>query len=229
MKMKTRTIKESKNKQIWNVIAILLTVGLRAAMLSPSALAEALEVAPQVAPTLPVTMEAPQVIDGHGTGYLPPAMDLSHLTGQQMPEGSMVGQLPLGPPPPLASFDWRTTPGKVTSVKNQGSSCGSCYAFAAIANTESKMLVDGACTLPNPDYSENNAKECNWRELNNYQNPPGIPWGSCDGGNYFMLASLFSQKGVVLESDDSYVASDVACTGTCKAPAPARRPCWTGA
>lgn len=193
-----------RTKQIWNVITVLLTVGLLAAMFSPCALAEMPVPQPQEAPTLPVTLEPPPVIDSHGTGFIPPEMDLSHLTGQEMPEGSRVGQ--------PASFDWRTTPGKVTSVKNQDE-CGACYAFAAIANTESKMLVDGAAILPNPDYSENNAKECNWREINNY----GCPncWGSCDGGSYLMLASLFSQKGVVLETCDPYQAIDVACNTTC--------------
>ncbi len=111
-------------------------------------------------------------------------------------------------PPP--SFDWRTL-GKVTSVKNQGA-CGSCYAFASIGNFESKTLIDGAATLPDPDYSENNAKECNWREMNNYEYPPGVPWGGCSGGTYDMLASLFSQKGVLLETCDLYVAND---TGPC--------------
>jgi C1A family cysteine protease len=213
-KNKKEDISMGRTKQIWNVIAVLLAVGLLAAMFSPCALAaETPEQQPQEVPTLPMMLEPPPVIDGHGTGFIPPEMDLSHLTGQEMPERFMVGQPPVGQPP--ASFDWRTTPGKVTSVKNQGA-CGSCYAFASIANTESKMLVDGACTLPNPDYSENNAKECNWREINNYIDDWGRPWGGCSGGNYLMLASLFSQKGAVLETCDSYVANDVgACKTTC--------------
>jgi len=153
-----------------------------------------------------------------GTGFRAPEMDLSHLTGQRMPEESLVqlpgrdGEEPKAQVPPV-TWDWRTT-GKVTSVKNQNP-CGSCYAFASIGNIESKMLIDGAATLPQPDYSENNAKECNWRELHGYESPPGTHWGSCDGGNYWMLASLFSQKGLVLESCDPYVPADVACNDTC--------------
>ena len=140
------------------------------------------------------------------TGHRSPEMDLSHLTGQRMPEGVRAADLP-------DIWDWRTqNGGKVTSVKDQGN-CGSCYAFAAIGNIESKMLIDGAGSY---DFSENNAKECNWRELNDYVSSSGHPWGSCDGGNYQMLAgTVFSQKGVVLESCDPYQASDVACTTTC--------------
>jgi C1A family cysteine protease len=165
---------------------------------------------PQEAPRLPPSQPPPPVIDGHGTGFIAPAMDLSHISGQRMPDGSMVGESPVAAPP--ASFDWRTQ-NKVTSVKNQGA-CGSCYAFAALANIESKLLIDMNTTPPGPDYSENNAKECNWRELNNYGCPAQC-WGSCAGGDYRMLASLFSQKGIVLESDDPYVATDVACNSSC--------------
>ncbi len=32
--------------------------------------------------------EPPPIIDGHGTGFIPPPMDLSHLTGQTMPNVS---------------------------------------------------------------------------------------------------------------------------------------------
>jgi len=163
---------------------------------------------PQEAPRL-LPPQPPPVIDGHGTGFIAPAVDLSHITGQRMPDGSLVGGSQVGQPP--ASFDWRTQ-NRVTSVKNQGA-CGSCYAFAALANIESKILIDTNTTAP-VNYSENNAKECNWRELNSYGCPAQC-WGSCDGGNYRMLASLFSQKGVVLESDDGYVAGDVACNSGC--------------
>ena len=130
-----------------------------------------------------------------------------------MPDGSLVGESPVAAPP--ASFDWRNQ-NKVTSVKDQGE-CGSSYAFALIGNFESKILIDMNTTPPGPDYSENNAKECNWRELNNYTNTldNGTPWGSCDGGNSYMLASLFSQKGIVDEADDPYNATDVACNSSC--------------
>jgi len=164
---------------------------------------------PQEAPRLPPPQQPPLVIDGHGTGFIAPAMDLSHITGQRMPDGSLARGSPVGQPP--ASFDWRTQ-NKITSVKNQGG-CGSCYAFASIANIESKILIDTNTTVT-VNYSENNAKECSWRELNSYGCPAQC-WGSCHGGNYRMLASLFSQKGIVLESDDPYVAVDVACNSAC--------------
>jgi len=120
-----------------------------------------------------------------------------------MPKGVALESLP-------SRWDWREI-GKVTAVKDQGN-CGACYAFAAIANIESKMLIESAGTF---DFSENNAKECNWEERNNYIDQWGDDWGGCDGGNAFMLANLFSQKGTVLESCDPYADSDVQCKTTC--------------
>jgi len=137
-----------------------------------------------------------------GGGARPPAMDLSHLDGQASPEWAAAAALP-------SAFDWRDS-GKVSSVKHQYD-CGACYSFAAIGNIESKLLIDDAGAY---DFSENHAKECNWREITGYENPPGNPLGSCDGGNYSMLASLFSQAGLMLEADDPYDDEDVACSCT---------------
>lgn len=151
----------------------------------------------EMAPRLSV-----QVLLSPRTGFIPPPMDLSHLTGQRMPD-SFVFQSPKGDILPT-SWDWRTQ-GKVTPVGDQGY-CGSCYAFASIGNIESKMLIDGAGTY---DFSENHAKECNWYETADINGGT-----SCSGGNYFKVANLFSKKGTVLESNDPYVAGDVDCKGT---------------
>ena len=120
-----------------------------------------------------------------------------------MPEGVSAAALP-------SKWDWHQQ-GVVTQVQNQGA-CGSCFTFASLADFESKLQIDGAGTY---NVSENNAKECNWEEVNNFELPPGSRWGSCDGGNYFMLANLFSQKGTVLELCDPYVDRDVACKDSC--------------
>jgi len=135
-----------------------------------------------------------------GTGYRPPQMDLSHLNGQKLQGVAAPQVLP-------SSWDWNAQ-GKVTSVKNQ-STCGACYAFATLGDFESQILRDGAGTL---NLSENNAKECNWREIND--TPSG--WGGCGGGHYYMMASLFSQKGTVLEACDPYTTTDGGpCNGSC--------------
>lgn len=151
---------------------------------------------PQIAPLRPVALDELSP----GTGYRPPQMDLSHLNGQKLQGVSAPQALP-------SSWDWNAQ-GKVTSVKNQ-STCGACYAFAALGDFESQLVRGGAGAF---DLSENNAKECNWREINN--TPSG--WGGCGGGNYYMMASLFSQKGTVLETCDPYSTSDSGpCNGSC--------------
>ena len=175
------------------LIAIVLVLLL--ALFVPILAARAGEPPFAEAPAQQEQQGQPPVINGHGTGYIPPPMDSSHLTGQTAPTGYF------GQPP---SWDWRTS-GNVTPVKNQGS-CGSCWAFAAIGNIESKMLIDIPYTC---NFSENNVKECNYQRLN------GLGVDCANGGNYFVAANLLSQKGTVLASCDPYVDSDTSCTSSC--------------
>jgi C1A family cysteine protease len=122
------------------------------------------------------------------TGFVPPPGDFSSVVAP------LAGtRLAL-----TAQWDWREA-GKVTPVRSQGS-CGSCYAFAAIACFESRLLIDGAGTF---DLSENSVKECEWFG------------SSCGGGNDWIVSNYLSASGTVLETCDPYVASDVACDGDC--------------
>jgi len=135
-------------------------------------------------------------------GFVPPPIDLSHFRIDRLPDGISLDELP-------SSWDWRDF-GAVTPAKDQGG-CGACFAFGAIGNIESRILVEGGPLL---DLSENHAKECNWDALTDFT-LHGSKWGTCYGGNYAMIAHLLAQSGSVLESCDPYVDSDVSCNGTC--------------
>ncbi len=184
----------SRHQRHPRLLAIILLV---AAILSPLPV-QAQHVGPSAAPTIP----PPAHPLPPGTGFLVPNMDLTHLRGDR-PAGVHAAALP-------SRFDWRAQ-GKVTPVKNQ-STCGSCYAFAAIAGFESRLLIAGEGTF---DLSENHVKGCNWEARNGYQHQ-GTPLGGCNGGFSEMVVNLFTQTGTVLESCDPYQAIDAPCKTNCQ-------------
>ncbi len=126
---------------------------------------------------------APQLTteSGHGMGWLPPPVDLSHNTGR-LPRDLKHRETALP-----ASFDLRTG-GKVTPVKDQGQ-CGSCWTFGTFGSLESTCLPAETW-----DFSENNLKDL-----------AGFDLGPCDGGDEFMATAYLARwGGPVAEADDPY-------------------------
>ncbi len=114
-----------------------------------------------------------------GFGYIPPPMDLSHIKVSPYLRATL--QLP-------SSWDWRTS-GGVSSVKNQNP-YGTCWAFAAIGDIESKVLINQSTEF---DYSELNIVACN---------PVGT---TCDsGGNAWISTNYLTLNATVMESCDPY-------------------------
>ena len=191
----------------WRWLTQILLAGLLLAVswlshtsVEPGRSAQALVPAPTQGPRQPrmaplrTPVQPGETLSVLGTAanrFMPP-VDLSHLPGS-LDEALVAGDLP-------DRFDWRNHNGSsyVTPAKDQ-QGCAACYAFAFLGQMEAKLRMDGAGSY---DLSENHAKECNWTAASRFESPPGSPWGSCNGGNSFMLANLFSQTGTVLESCD---------------------------
>ena len=114
-------------------------------------------------------------------------------------ELSGTGSLPSG-------WDWRNRHNEnwVTPVTNQGS-CGSCWAFAVVAATE---------TLTNLYFNQH--IDMNLSEQDVLSCSGG---GSCSGGYSATAASYVQNTGVVDEDCFSYVASDISCELKCNDPA----------
>jgi len=89
------------------------------------------------------------------------------------------------------SFSW-VEQGGVTPVADQ-STCGSCWAFAATAELESRMLIEYRTSL---DLSEQQVVSCN-------------TYGAGCGGGWASAAyAVFQQTGAVLEDCHPYLAND---------------------
>ena len=105
-----------------------------------------------------------------------------------------------------SAFDWRDT-NKVTSVKNQRP-CGLCWAFTAVAEFESKILINEDISY---DFSEQNLASCD------FYTSSGKAQSCSTGGNPFRSTSYFTQVGPSLESCAPFQGVDGApCNDTCE-------------
>lgn len=93
-------------------------------------------------------------------------------------------------------FDWREQ-GGTTPVKDQGV-CGSCWAFAAISQLESYILIYDGVEM---DLSEQHVIDCN------------AAGKDCDGGNAWAAYDLLESFGSVTEACIPYTATD---GGSCR-------------
>jgi len=174
------------------IIGIILLVLTLMMPLSDNPPAQAAE-GPQAAPLSPAFIRFQQNHSEPFYGYIPPTMDLSHLSRISVKKGiTPLNSLP-------GTFDLRET-GKVTSVKDQGS-CGTCWLFGTLAAVESRCLVVENVTY---DFSEQNIVCCAdpaWTYLVGNRCHPG--------GNSFISSDTLTKKGTRLESCQPYNTSSI--------------------
>ncbi|PRW45530.1 cathepsin h [Chlorella sorokiniana] len=110
-----------------------------------------------------------------------------------------------------AKWDWRAL-GKVTPVKNQGS-CGSCWAFAAVAALESKALITG--TKFSKDLSEQQMVDC-------INTATGYSSYGCNGGASTDVLRYVKAFRATTEADYAYTGkTGTKCLETSASPAAA--------
>ncbi|MBI2632295.1 hypothetical protein HYW75_04785, partial [Candidatus Pacearchaeota archaeon] len=103
-----------------------------------------------------------------------------------------------------SSFDWRTKDGKnwMSSVKSQGS-CGSCWAFGAVAGVESKIKI----AKNDPNFEVDLAEQHLVSSCSNA--------GDCDGGWHYLALDFVKNSGIVDELCYPYTATDSQCSAIC--------------
>jgi C1A family cysteine protease len=99
------------------------------------------------------------------------------------------------PPTTVGDVDWVAS-GKVSNVKNQAS-CGSCWAFSAIAALESAYLIKGTTVL----LSEQQLVDCSG-SYGNY---------GCNGGWMDSAFQYIIDHGITTETAYPYVAKNQVC------------------
>ncbi|XP_045590304.2 dipeptidyl peptidase 1 [Procambarus clarkii] len=101
------------------------------------------------------------------------------------------------------SFDWRDVDGVnyVSPVRDQGG-CGSCFAFASMANLEAQLRI--ATRNERQDiFSPQDVVSCSYLAQ------------GCDGGFDYLIAGRYAQdQGVVAEECNTYVGVDSQCSTT---------------
>ncbi|RKZ32204.1 hypothetical protein DRQ33_06315 [bacterium] len=134
-----------------------------------------------------------------GLGFIPKSFPES-MVKQQLPPSYRTADLP-------AQFDWRNVDGinYITSVKVQGS-CGSCWAFAGVAQFESAIRIHSNYPLLPLDFSEQELVSCH------------PDYAGCEGGNFPI--DYFEQIGITDEDCFPYdtnqtIANYLHCENIC--------------
>ena len=101
-----------------------------------------------------------------------------------------------------ASFNW-VTQGKVTPVKNQGPTCGSCWVFGTLAAFETSWAIRNNQMI---DTSEQDVLSCS------STHPAGNGNGNCTGGWMEWAAKTLAFQGTGTEASKPYTGTNGTCT-----------------
>ncbi|MCP4134334.1 MAG: hypothetical protein GY754_25390 [bacterium] len=108
----------------------------------------------------------------------------------------------LSPSPALKAFSWEDRK-VITGIKNQGT-CGSCWAFAAMAAFEANYIIRNN---KEADLSEQHVLDC-------AVDRNGRKAGSCNGGWYKGVFDYLKKRNAVLEENFPYRGKDSRCLPT---------------